>query len=140
MPRSIYNLRKSMDMNFPGSRKVSHHPLCLLFPLALLCFPSPPSQDCCNSSITQVGCTVALSFQVKISSSGWKAPEKKVFLRSHVSQENLIRFFFLLCDGYRLYLIVPICWPFLKIQHSVFTLPHSAQSERLWGAWHKALC
>lgn len=48
--------------------------------------------------------------------------------------------FFLLRDGYWLYLIVPICRPFLKMQQNDLTPLHSAQSEQQWGAWHKALC
>lgn len=39
------------------------------------------------------GLSTALFFQAKIWSSGWTAPGRKVFLGSHVSEENLIGFF-----------------------------------------------
>lgn len=105
-----------------------------------VCLSQPAFTLPCDRSPQQMGSAVASFLWVKVWSSGWTAPERKVVLSFHVSQENLIRYFFLLGDSYWLYLIVPICWPFLKIQHSDLTPLHPAQSEQLQGAWQKALC
>lgn len=56
-----------------------------------MCLSQPAFTRPCDPSLRQVGWAVASFLWVKAWSSGWTAPERKVFLSSRVSQENLIR-------------------------------------------------